>query len=260
MKKENIEKLKEFISNYELFYMQIELAVVEVYTFYCNEVIETIEDIEETKYFFTKFLRDNINLFKGSNACKYMLLSSLQDFDLYIENALSSISLLRQQKFVYAANEILPNGKDTRILEVGAGRIPYSSMIFARENDKIRSIDEFVMTEEKIKTFNVDGEDGLFSDSTDLSNVDLLVGHAPCEATMSMIVNSVLNDKPYFIKYCECGLPQNRFTGRPINNWKSYLKRIDPKIKIYRGFLYSLDASDKLVKKAIDENYTHLLF
>lgn len=260
MRNENIEKLKNFISKYELNPYQIELAVVEVYTYYCNEVIETIEDIENVKYFFTDFLRSNINLFKGSYLSKLMFVSSLSEFDEYIENTLSSLNLLRQQKFVYAANEILPNGRDTKVLEVGAGRIPYSSMIFAQNNDNIHSIDEFVMTDEKLKTFNVDSEDGLFTADTDLSNTDIIVGHAPCEATVSMIKSSAIHNKPYFIKYCECGLPQDYLTGRPIHGWKSYLKRIDPRIKVYRGFLYALDASDKLVKKAIDENYTHLLF
>ena len=97
---------------------------------------------------------------------------------------------------------------DTNILEVGCGEIPKLGNIIASHQFKINSgsitvYDNFLKIT-KTKYPNLKLNKKLFTENTDIKNIDLLIGQCPCNSTRVLINKALEEEKDLFVGICNC--------------------------------------------------------
>lgn len=153
-----------------------------------------------------------------------------------------------QQVFADEIKKIILNNKEVKILEVGSGRIPYSSILLGDEGYNISSMDNFYLPNECLSRLGVKGYRQLFHIKEDVSQYDFLVGRKPCSAIRAMVVAGKKYAKPYFIKLCNCS-----FGGGDVDEWKPILSKIDHNIDFYKGYAYNFNNASFDVAHNIEE-------
>ncbi len=97
---------------------------------------------------------------------------------------------------------------DGNIVEIGSGRIPAFANLLASEQKHIGkgtiTIYEplLVELEPKYPNMTIHNED--FTNNTDISNTDLVVGIMPCEATETILESAIRNQKDFYVAMCGC--------------------------------------------------------
>lgn len=143
-----------------------------------------------------------------------------------------------QAGYVDRVNSIAGHNRDIKILDVGAGEVPYSSIMLAESFDKVSAMDKFILSDECIRRFGVESRDKLFDSATGLGNYDFIVGNKPCEAIPNIVKACAEQKKPYFMVLCACKSPNHSLAG-----WQEYLRKYDRDIKFSRDnvMAYNLD-------------------
>ena len=126
--------------------------------------------------------------------------------------------------------------KGVRILEVGSGEIPYTSLIMAKDGYDITSIGEFELSDECLSRLHLKSYRGLFKESTEVKDFDVVVGRRPCSAIQPMVTNCAEQGVPYLIRLCSCELPRH-----DIYDWRWILTKKDPNIKFKDSYAYNID-------------------
>lgn len=97
---------------------------------------------------------------------------------------------------------------DTNILEVGCGEIPKLGNIIASHQFKINSgsitVYDNSLKITKTKYPNLKLNKKLFTESTDIKNIDLLIGQCPCNGTRVLINKALEEKKDLFVGICNC--------------------------------------------------------
>lgn len=174
----------------------------------------------------------------------------------YLESPITAA----QKGYSQLVSKIAPKGKRTSILDVGAGLHPKSSIFLATTFDKVTAMDrEFLLSVESLAGMNVRGIEKFFTEETDVSDYDLVVGRFPCSAIIDIVKTCSKHKKPYFIQLCDCKLPPNPDPNKyPVWTWEQILRTIDPKIRIYGSCAYHVNIPNRkmmrLINKFIPEN------
>ena len=140
-----------------------------------------------------------------------------------------------QKEFAGEVKSIVMGDKKVKVLDIGSGRIPYSSILLGAEGYDVTSMDNFYLSNECLSNLGVKSWRGMFYFRQDVSNYDLLVGRKPCSAIRSMVIAGKKYDKPYFIRLCDCSLG-----GGEIYEWRHILTRIDRGIQFFGDYAYNL--------------------
>ena len=97
---------------------------------------------------------------------------------------------------------------DGNIVEIGSGRIPAFANMLAKEHMRIGAgtitIYEPLLVELTPKLPNIEIHNEYFTNDTDISNKDLVVGIMPCEATESILESAIKNRKDFYVAMCGC--------------------------------------------------------
>lgn len=231
-------------------------AVVELYTLYSGLEIDSYEKIINSSNEFFDYLeatheyRENRQFQSAVKAAENFLSSKLMKFSYRTF----------EKRFAEAVLEISPTKpENAHILDVGAGKIPYSSLAMATETKKVSSMDkDFIFAIESLKAMNVDAMDMYFDATTPVDDYDFVVGKCPCSAIPHIVAQCVKANKPYFMELCNCALPNRKIYLRNNDfeesySWKNVLPDIDPNIKFFDEYAFNLDASPEQVKKIVDD-------
>ena len=146
--------------------------------------------------------------------------------------------------------------RNTRVLDVGAGAFPLSSIKLTRASRNVTAMDEFIVSDNLIKSKNVNPLNQYFDYNTDVSNYDFVVGLKPCSAIGKIVEVCKNENKPYFIHLCNCSALDfaltrfNSFAG----DWKQILPEIDSSVKFVNVFATNIDMSEDKLKRWFTES------
>ena len=223
--------------------------VDDLFKIYLNCEINKFEDIYNYPSDFYDFVKLNINQFRGADTYKDGKMSvederfirattrqCILNFRL-LTDSLFANHRRYQEDFVHIIEEIIGNTKP-RLLDVGSGKIPYSSLLLARNTPLVASMDRFLLSDETLRKLKVIPYNKYFEQYENLSYYDFVIGKKPCSAIDKIVINCTREKKPYFIQLCDCEAPAGELAG-----WRELLSHIDKKIKFTKNnnFAYNLD-------------------
>ena len=130
-----------------------------------------------------------------------------------------------QEKFVKLVEDIIDSSRP-KILEVGSGSIPYSSILLAHDIGRISSMDHFAISAKSLDKLYITPYNRFFTNNEDISNYDLIIGQRPCSAISDIVTTCTNAKKSYLLQLCGCNSPTKLPSG-----WIEYLSDIDPSIK-----------------------------
>ncbi len=156
--------------------------------------------------------------------------------------------------FTKVVSDLAPNKESTKLLDVGAGGVPFSSIILAKYFNDVTSMDKLDLSNQCLARFNVKGKNEYFSDNTDVENYDFIVGKRPCTAIESIVKNASSSNKPYFIELCSCELGKIATREGKFRSWDEILPEYDSDIKFYHKFAFNLDATPEQVGMLLEEH------
>ena len=192
-----------------------------------------------------------------------------------------------QSKYAEIVKNLSPS-KNSRILDVGTGTVPFSSILLGRDMPNISAMDEyFWFSDESLKNMNVTALKEYFTPKTPIDNYDMIVGRAPCTAIDSIVYLCSKYKKPYFIETCECNVPSLDYFYRKwgisksspakqpewqeamssnfkwivedidvdeldwMMGWQKTLPELDKNINFYGSYAYNVGESSENVEKLI---------
>ena len=193
---------------------------------------------------FKTFWQENIYLVDCEEDKRAELESStMQEIDQIFQTVLDS-RVLAVSQFSNIVDTVSP-AKHSSILDVGAGKYPYSSILLAEKNYPITSIDRsFFLSNKCLEKMKVNVINAYFDNKTSVDNFDFVVGRFPCTAIEHIVDRCYKSNKPYFIQLCSCNAPitepKPRFSWQ---RWQSMLSTIDPNIQFYHNYAFNVDAT-----------------
>ena len=230
--------------------------VVDLFTLYTGLEIDAYAKIIDASNEFFDYLEASDNYYKNRQ-----FQTAVKSAENYIANKMIKFSYNTfEKKFAEAVLEISPTKpENAHILDVGSGKVPYSSLAMATEAKKVSSMDkDFLFAIESLKAMNVDALDMYFDATTPVDDYDFVVGKCPCSAIPHIVAQCVKANKPYFMELCNCALPNRKFYIRNNDfeesySWKNVLPDVDPNIKFFDNYAFNLDASPEQIKKIVDD-------
>lgn len=145
-----------------------------------------------------------------------------------------------QSAYVNIVSEII-SSKD-RVLDVGGGAMPFSSILMKDYFEKVGAMDNFCISEEALNTTGICAKKGYFKTETPLQNYDAVVGSMPCTAIRSIVENCHNNNKGYIIKLCNCDLDRIAAKNNGIyRGWDEILHEVDPGVQFDHGHDYAFN-------------------
>lgn len=252
MNTREIREMREYISNYN--FPPQGSVIVDCFKRFANLTVKSVEDVFKINNSFANFMLSNIERFNCGSMGKEKIIERLDEFCFFLSEYLDEQRIESQKIYTNILTEILPNGKDTRILDVGAGEMAIASLLMGKHTDRqIDAIDSdrFFIDDELASRFNVRLKQKKFRPTHKTNRYDLLIGFTPCKATYTLVENAVKHNKPYFLTHCVCGIPEERRNFDIETDWYNYLKEIDPKVQVREGYIYNMDISNKQLNKLV---------
>ena len=136
--------------------------------------------------------------------------------------------------------------QENRVLDVGAGLIPYSSILMKDYFKKVGAMDQFFVSENALNVTGINAQNKYFDEKTSIDNYDYVVGRTPCSAIKSIVENCHNNNKGYLIKLCNCDLDAIALQNDGVyRHWNQILPEIDPNVKFSEeyDYAYNIDIS-----------------
>lgn len=167
-----------------------------------------------------------------------------------------------QSGFISLVEELAPYGKDTSVLEVGAGMYPKSAIALAKSFKHVTAIDkQFILSFNSMDCMHVNALEQSFDVATQIADYDFIIGRRPCSAIEPMVKLAAKEKKPYFIELCNCALPKNPDPSINKNwSWKNILPNHDPDIQFTSAYAYNLGSDNNIAKKIIEEKMPATIF
>ncbi len=265
MKKINEEFLKEYMSSHIMGSNQ-DYTLIDFYRMYAAFSVFSLEDLLNSPQNYYNFLMDNIHLIKTHNksditTIKRLIDVALQNIEIRVKKAVPK----PQEDFANIVSELSPNKNASHILDVGAGMVPYSSILMSRQFEQTSTMDKALfLNDETLKNLDVNPIKEYFDEHTDISKYDIVVGKAPCSAIEHIVRACAIQGKPYFIELCDCALPARRPYVADWSGWQDILPEIDEYVKFYTNhttFAFNLgDVSVEQAQRVIDKHIPPKIF
>ena len=261
MDKLSREFLKEYIASHT-FGQNSDYDFVSLFKMFAAFDIKSISDLAESPVRYAEFLTENIPLIHSESPYE------AERLPMFIDQARRTLSVkIRhamsrpQEEFTKMVTELSGLKKDSHLLDVGAGQIPYSSFLFGNHYDTVSTMDkDFYFSNETMQNLNVNPIERYFTAETSVADFDIVVGKAPCSAIEHIVRNCAAQGKPYFIELCDCALPNKKPYVVDWFGWQDVLPEIDEYVKFYTAsstYAFNLgDVSVEQAKKVISQ-YDH---
>ncbi len=224
--------------------------------------IKTMEDLTVSPIRYADFLTSNIKLINTESSYEAERLQTFIDHARRQIAAKIRLAMSRPQKeFTQMVTELSGLKKDSHLLDVGSGQIPYSAFLFGEHYDTVSTMDkDFYFANETMKNLNVNAIEQYFTGETSVAPFDIVVGKAPCSAIKHIVRTCAAQGKPYFIELCDCALPNKKPYVVDWFGWQDILPEIDEYVKFYTAsstYAFNLgDVSVEQAKKVISQ-YDH---
>lgn len=225
----------------------------EMFKIYSSLSIFSIKDLKGSPYNFLDTLLSSFDCIKFKSAEDLACFNfDLDDFVYSLQTQLEDSDNFNPNYFTKIVTELAPSKDSTRLLEVGAGEIPFSSIVLARDFQDVTTMDKLLLSSKCLKNFNLKGKDKFFDDNTSVEEYDFVVGQRPCSAIESIVKNASASNKPYFLELCGCELEKIAQRTGEYKDWDEILPEYDSKIQFYQHFAFNIDASPSQVGKLIE--------
>lgn len=229
--------------------------VFSLYKDYTSVSVKSLDDMNSSVEDFCQFLKSNLKSIKMSKVYSdQALIKSIDAFKrsmiVYIDRYLSE----DYSNFAKMVFELSPSKKNESLLDVGAGRIPSTSIWLAQNMKDVCSIDtQFHLSKVCLKNMNVNAQERIFNAASSVYGYSFVVGRCPCSAIRHMVKKCAEQNIPYLIKLCDCDIVVARRYIKEDNVWKVVLSEYDSDVKFFRDYAYNIDASEEQVAKIIEQ-------
>jgi len=227
---------------------------------YARCEINDIKDLFRDHGDFQRFIQSNIRRFPMDERVDAVTLAYSRTSALQSLISGEYPQKKHQENFAHQIDSLLCGDTSTKILEVGAGNIPYSSIILGGIGYDITSMDDIYLPSDVLQRFGVKSNRSLFDRKTKVKDYDIVVGRKPCSAIKSIVRNCAEAKTPYYLRLCACALQSGN-----IKDWKRILPRIDEEVKFKGAYAYNLGKDSRFqtsaLQKTIDmdeEGYFHI--
>lgn len=223
-----------------------------LYKLYLEMEIFSLKDILRAKREFCDFCRAYIaQITKDDESTVVRLTTGLytltHDFACLTERYMAHYA---REEFSFARiiGRVVGGDVSTKILDVGCGSMPYSSILLADKGFDVTAMDPNIKYDNKfmsrmgVKSFKQE-----FNRSTKVGQYDIVIGKKPCSAIANIVENCYEEQVPYFIKLCKCNAPNGKVSG-----WVGELPKIDPNVYFYEDYAYNVSNSKFTPEKRID--------
>ena len=152
-----------------------------------------------------------------------------------------------------------------RVLDVGGGAVPHSSILMKDYFSKVGAMDKFAVSKQALNITGIEAQHKYFDKSTSLDGYDYVVGNTPCSAIKSIVETCYKTNRGYLVKLCDCDLKniavnENNGVYKP---WERILPEIDPCVNFYQcggsflqqaRYAFHLDITQSQFSKVAEES------
>ena len=217
-------------------------------------------DLRQAFYEFEKYVKKNKAriaeelLNKRGIVASVIMDYELEDLRNSVENFLNFDSRIEVQNFTGIVDEIC--APSDKILDIGGGAIPFSSVDLAKKKHKVTAMDIMMIDDDYMKNkYGVDQVNRWFvKDDVIPQDVDIVVSRKACYAFMPIVNICSKMNKPFILKLCNCQLERMRTVeGNIPKSWKEMFDPINSHIQYYEGYAVDLlgDANEYQLKRLI---------
>jgi len=230
------------------------MGLYDLYKIYSEFEVDDISQLKVSVSDFCDYLKNNIQKLRIRNDYpEAVFIRSIESFnrsiDSYMDRYLNDV----YKRFAKLTYELSPSRRDEKVLEVGAGKIPSSSLWLRKDVSQVKTIDtEFYLSKSCLKNLGVDSEEKFFDKTSDIGDASFVVGRCPCTAIKYMVKKCANKNIPYLIKLCDCDIVVPSRYSSSLNSWREVLRELNPENKIFRDYAYKLDVSEEQLKGVLD--------
>lgn len=223
-----------------------------VFKEYSSMAISSMQDFSKVSQEFSTILKCLEDCFVfNSEADKLDLEMEAAKYPLYLKNMFEPKFALKDDKYTFTIKELAPSKEQTRVLEVGSGQVPHSSLVLAQDIKHVSSLDKFLLSESCLKKLGVHAIEGTFDKDTEVQDYDFVIGQRPCSAIESMVINASKENKPYFIELCNCSLNEIAKRDGVYRNWQQILPEYDSQVKFVENYAFNVDATESQISNLL---------
>lgn len=229
--------------------------IPEMFKLYSTLSIFNEKDLNNCIDGFLEVIRSSIDCvnFTNENDSEHFI-ENCSEFLAELHMLLMDTEKAKPNYFTKVVSTLAPNNQDTRFLDVGAGDIPFSSMVLAKSFKDVTAMDKLILSNQCLQRFNVKGKNEYFGEKTKVDDYDFVVGKRPCSAIENIVKNASSANKPYFLELCSCELGKIATREGFYRGWEDILPEYDSNIKFYHKFAFNLDATQEQVGRLLEKH------
>ncbi len=247
---------KEFLDDYLPYFIYDGVdSLFELYKIYSTFEVKNIQDLKQSIKDFCVYILNNVDKVpRKENFTNQSVRKGLESFSRSINVSVDRYTSDNYRKFAQMVYEVSPSKDKEIVLDVGAGRIPSSSIWLGEKVKRVASIDcEFYISGEALEEMNVEATEAYFDKFTSVGGYTFVVGRCPCTAIKYMVQKCANANIPYLIKLCDCDIVAAQRYINKANSWDMVLLGYDENVKFYKDYAYNLDVSRAQLEKLVEE-------
>jgi hypothetical protein len=212
--------------------------VIDLFDVYTTLEIKNEEELFRGHKEFTNFIKQNRFAFVEGEREGAIYLANRRVHALTMFNFNNFYPNMKKNfvNFSKEVEELVGRKKNIKILEVGGGKVPYSSIILGKDGYDISCMDDIYLSKDCLAGMNVKSYRQMFKYSVKTQDFDVVVARRPCSAIPDIVSSCSKQKVPYFMRLCACDLPSGK-----LADWRPILQRIDSGINFYDTYAYNLD-------------------
>jgi len=233
--------------------------VIDLYKVYSELNITNLAELVASPENFKNFLYENIGKIKADDPSSQtrLPLTIAKSIDI-LKRRTSLLVSPEQEKYANIVNILSGRNSSARILDIGPGKIPASSIILGQNHNIVTAMDSnFDIAETTLSRLHVKPVTAYFKKETPIEEFDIITGNKPCSAIESIVQACAKANKPYYIELCSCDVPYRAHMGDkhnyPAFGWENILPEYDSHIKFSGPIAYNIDATANQMNTLLNE-------
>ncbi len=233
--------------------------VVDFYKVFTSLKVETLSELATSVKDFQDFLNKHFNQIKTTDPTSQSRLPKTIEKSLGILAKKTDLILSPEQiEYANIVSALAGRNSSAKILDVGPGKIPVSSILLGQKHDSVTAMDSyFDISNNTLQKLHVNPITQYFKRTTSVEEFDFVAGNKPCSAIEAIVESCAKANKPYYIELCGCELAhRNNIADTfeyPAFGWENILPEIDSHIKFSGPIAYNLDATQSQLETLVNE-------
>lgn len=248
--------LKQFIATHD-FNSKQGYYIKDIFQMFMDVKVNNLQSFLSAPDDFCDFCSRNIKLFnnKETNIQVEKIVHLIYSYAEELKRFISTDAMENNRSYVNIVKSIVPF-RSAKVLDVGAGRVPFSSIMLSEFYNKVQSLDcLYYPSVSTLQKLGIEALVGKFGYNSSLDGVDFVVGKTPCSAIAPIAKVCGEQGVPYLIETCECEVPRIVFDeNKPCFGWEDVLPNLDSGVKFYKGFAFHTHLSEDEVCSKINTN------